>query len=175
MRYTLRQYGRGIRQSSAYGLGPGIAPGLRSSLADLSSPGDVPAKRQIALEVIEQLQYEPHLRGKVFLQPVAWDKPGAGTVMRATITPQEAIDRGLPKPAKCDIVVVIFWARMGTPLPNPPYHKANGEPYYSGAEWEYENALESASQHKRPEVVVYRRMEKVLLDPGAADFKERVE
>jgi hypothetical protein len=56
----------------------------------LSSPGDVAAERKIALEVIDQLQYEPHLRGKVFLEPVAWDKPGAGTVMRATITPQEA-------------------------------------------------------------------------------------
>jgi hypothetical protein len=80
----------------------------------LSSPGDVPAERKIALEVIDQLQYEPHFRGKVSLEPVAWDDPGAGTVMRATITPQEAIDQGLTRPADCDIVVVIFWARMGT-------------------------------------------------------------
>jgi len=141
----------------------------------LSSPGDVPAERKIALEVIEQIQFEPHLRGKVSLYPVAWDKPGAGTVMRATISPQEAIDRKLTRPADCDIVIVIFWARMGTPLPNPPYHKANGKPYWSGAEWEYEDAVESARQRKRPEVVVYRRVEKVLLDPDAPDFQSRVE
>ncbi|MGH9607743.1 MAG: SUMF1/EgtB/PvdO family nonheme iron enzyme [Terracidiphilus sp.] len=149
----------------------------------LSSPGDVPAERKIALEVIEQLQYEPHLRGKVFLEPVAWDNPGAGTVMRATMSPQEAIDQGLTKPADCDIVVVIFWMRMGTPLPNPPYRKANGEPYYSGAEWEYENAVEAAGRNKRagplgnakPEVVVYRRKAVPFPDPDAPDFQEKVE
>jgi hypothetical protein len=140
----------------------------------LSSRGDVPEERKIALEVIEQLQYEPQFRGKVFLEPMAWDNPGAGTVMRATISPQEAIDRGLTKPADCDIVVVIFWARMGTPLPYPQYQKANGEPYFSGAEWEYENAADAARQHKRPLVVVYRRLERVLLDPDAPDFEEKV-
>jgi hypothetical protein len=150
----------------------------------LSSPGDVPAERKIALEVISQLQYEPHLRGRLFLEPVAWDNPGAGTVMRATISPQEAIDQGLPQPADCDIVIVIFWARMGTPLRDPPYHKANGEPYYSGAEWEYENAMgvarlnkcdEDTSDKARPEVVVYRRMQKPSLDPDAPDFEEKLE
>jgi Domain of unknown function (DUF4062) len=149
--------------------------GIRHIRIFLASPGDVPAERQIALEVIEQIKYEPHLRGKVFLEPVAWDQPGAGTVMRATITPQEAIEKGLRKPADCDIVIVVFWARMGTPLPHPLYQKTNGEPYYSGTEWEYENAVQSARQHKRPEVVVYRRVEKVLLDPDAPDFKSRLE
>jgi hypothetical protein len=103
----------------------------------------VPAERQIALDVIGQRQYEPHGRGKVSLEPLAWDKPGPGTVMRATMTPQEAIDRGLAPPAGCDVVIVIFWARMGTRLPDPRYREANGEPYYSGAEWEFENAMEA--------------------------------
>ena len=141
----------------------------------LASPGDVPAERQIALEVIGQVVYEPHLHGKVSLLPVAWDQPDAGTVMRATISPQEAIAKGLTKPGDCDIVIVIFWARMGTPLANPPYHKASDEPYYSGTEWEYEDAMQSARQHKRPEVVVYRRVEKVPLDQDAPDFKSKIE
>ncbi len=54
----------------------------------------MPAERQIALEVIAQVPYEPHLRGKVFLEPVAWDQPGAGTVMRATITRRRPLPKG---------------------------------------------------------------------------------
>src|SRR5262245_49665670 len=83
----------------------------------LSSPSDVPEERQIAREVIKQLQGEPQFRDKVYLEAVAWDDPGAGTPMLATKSPQAAIDEGLPTPADCDLVVVIFWARMGTPLP----------------------------------------------------------
>ena len=160
------------RLDSDQGLLPGYVRHLRIFL---SSPGDVPAERKIALEVIAELQYEPHLRGKVFLEPVAWDNPGAGTVMRATISPQESIDQGLTEPADCDVVIVIFWARMGTPLPNPPYHKANGEQYYSGAEWEYENAVEAARQNKRPVVLVYRRTKEVLLNPRDPDFESKLE
>jgi formylglycine-generating enzyme required for sulfatase activity len=141
----------------------------------LASPGDVASERKIAREVMTQLQYEPQFRGKVFLDHVAWDDPSAGTVMRATIDPQEAIRRGLGEPAKCDIVVVIFWARMGTPLPDPPYRKPNGNPYCSGAEWEYENAMEGARRNNRPEVIVYRRTEEPLFSPRDPHFELKVE
>jgi hypothetical protein len=46
--------------------------------------------------VLEQLQYDPLLRGRITVETVAWDKPGAGTPMLATLTPQEAIKQGLP-------------------------------------------------------------------------------
>jgi formylglycine-generating enzyme required for sulfatase activity len=161
-----------LRAEPDSGLPAGYVRHLRIFLA---SPGDVPAERKIAMEVISQLQFEPQFRGKVFLEPVAWDNPGAGTVMRATINPQHAIRRGLGEPAQCDIVIVIFWARMGTRLPDPPYHKASGEPYYSGAEWEYENALEGARRNQRPEVIVYRRTEDPLFSPRDPDFGSKVE
>ncbi|HYQ90994.1 MAG TPA: hypothetical protein VES89_02660, partial [Candidatus Competibacteraceae bacterium] len=74
----------------------------------LASPGDVADERGLALQVLEQLQYDPLLRGRITLETVAWDKPGAGTPMLATMTPQEAIKKGLPTPAQCDIVIVIF-------------------------------------------------------------------
>ncbi|MFC1959468.1 hypothetical protein ACFLYO_02050 [Chloroflexota bacterium] len=53
----------------------------------LSSPGDVGDERAIALKVIEQLPYDLAFRGKVTFEVVAWDKPGAGTPMLATMTP----------------------------------------------------------------------------------------
>src|SRR4051812_47300300 len=82
----------------------------------LSSPGDVAEERTKALEIIDKIGFDAALIDKVILQPIAWDKKGAGVPFLATMTPQEAINLGLPKPSICDIVVVIFWSRMGTPL-----------------------------------------------------------
>jgi hypothetical protein len=44
----------------------------------LSSPGDVASERAIARSVIEQLQYDPFVRGRVTFDVVAWDRPGGG-------------------------------------------------------------------------------------------------
>src|SRR6185369_18085734 len=86
----------------------------------LASPGDVAEERKLALSILEQLAYAPSLLGRITVETVAWDKKGAGAPILANMTPQEAISQGLPRPSECDIVVVIFWSRMGTPLP-PQY------------------------------------------------------
>ncbi|QQS55512.1 MAG: hypothetical protein IPM89_06910 [Candidatus Competibacteraceae bacterium] len=140
----------------------------------LASPGDVADERALALNVLDQLQYDPLLRGKITVEIVAWDKPGAGAPMLATLTPQEAIKKGLPTPAECDVVIVIFWARMGTPLPDD-WQKPDGGRYLSGTEWEYLNALEAAEKHEKPAILIYRRTEKIALDPDdpAFDSKSR--
>lgn len=130
----------------------------------LASPGDVADERALALSVLDQLQYDPLLRGKITIEIVAWDKPGAGAPMLATLTPQEAIKKGLPTPAECDVVIVVFWARMGTPLPDD-WKKPDGSRYLSGTEWEYLNALEAAEKSEKPAILVYRRTEKIALDP----------
>jgi hypothetical protein len=52
----------------------------------LASPGDVADECGLTLTVLEQLQYDPLLRGRIVLETVAWDKPGAGTSMLATQT-----------------------------------------------------------------------------------------
>ncbi|MEE8291488.1 MAG: hypothetical protein V3R80_08420, partial [Candidatus Tectomicrobia bacterium] len=122
----------------------------------LASPGDVHDERNQARAVLEGLPYDTFLRGQVTLEVVAWDKPGAGTPMLATMTPQEAIETGLPKPSECDIVIVIFWSRMGTPLPedwvkpaayrylaDTEWHDLDAR-YLSGAEWEYVDTLQAA-------------------------------
>ncbi len=151
----------------------------------LASPGDVANERALALKVIEGLAYDAFLRGKVTLETVAWDKPGGGTPMLATLTPQEAITRGLPKPSECDIMVAVFWSRMGTLLPDDwikpeALRYLSGtefeqwDPrYLSGTEWEYFDALQAADAHGRPEVLVYRRTEKLLLDPDETEFDEK--
>jgi hypothetical protein len=59
-------------------------------------------------------------------------------------------------------VIVILWSRMGTPLPDN-LRKPNGEPYLSGTEWEYEDAVNWPRQPRR-QVLVYRRTEKLKLE-----------
>jgi hypothetical protein len=148
------------------------APGPRHLRVFLASPGDVAEERKLALEALERLPYDPLLRGGITLETVAWDKPGAGAPMLATMTPQEAIANGLTLPSDCDIVIVILWSRLGTPLP-PEWKKPDGSPYRSGTEWEYGNALEAAEQHGKPKLLLYRRTEKISLDPDDPAFEEK--
>ena len=84
----------------------------------------------LARSVIEQIRSERAFRGRVNLEYIAWDQPGVEVAMEASLTPQEAIKRGLPKPSECDLVVVILWSRIGTPLP-PDYTKPDGSAFLS--------------------------------------------
>jgi hypothetical protein len=138
----------------------------------LASPGDVADERALAFSVLEQLQYDLLLRGKIAVEAVAWDKLGTDTPMLVTLTPQEAIKRGLPKPSGCDIMVVIFWSRMGMPLP-ANWAKPDGSPYLSGTEWEYFDAVGAARESDKPAVLVYRRTERVSLYPDDPEFAQK--
>jgi hypothetical protein len=98
----------------------------------LSSPSDVADERRLARKLIDhRLRLDPSFRYRAVLEAVTWDDPDAPTPMLAQLPPQQAVDRHLPKPSTCDIVVVILWARMGTPLP-PECHKPDGTTYVSG-------------------------------------------
>jgi hypothetical protein len=138
----------------------------------LSSPGDVSKERDLARKIIkEELSVDPFLRGRVALEIVSWDDPFSPTPMLASLTPQQAVDRGLPKPSECDFVIVILWGRFGTPLPDS-VRKPSGERYLSGTEWEYEDAI---SAKRRPEILIYRRTEKVLLDADDPEYQSKLE
>ena len=124
----------------------------------VASPRDVAEERQIAYATLQALQYEPAYRGQVAVHIVAWDGPYAAVPLYTTVDPQTAIQGGLPRPSECDIVVVMLWGRMGTPL-TEDYRKVDGSLFRSGTEWEYENAIRAHEELGRPEVLVYRRTE----------------
>lgn len=134
----------------------------------LASPGDVNEERAVALEVLDMLEYDPLFKreglGGVSIHAVAWDKPGSDTPMRATMTPQTAIKQGLPRPSECDLVLVFFWGRMGTPLPFPEYQKPDGSPYQSGSEWEFWDAVNAERASGKPITLIYHRTEKPPID-----------
>jgi hypothetical protein len=64
--------------------------------------------------------------------------------MLASKTFQDAIE----PPSAFDIVVLILWSRLGTPLPERTaqreYHGIDGRAPVTGTEWEYEEALKAA-------------------------------
>jgi hypothetical protein len=142
----------------------------------LSSPGDVADERKVARELIEgELQKSPSYRD-LKLEVIAWDDPDARIPMLAKESPQESVNNKRPRPSTCDIVIVILWARMGTPLPDT-ICKPGGERYLSGTEWEYLDAVNSALERK-PEVLVYRRTEEPMIsirDPNRKEKEEQFE
>ena len=126
----------------------------------LASPGDVSFERKLAREAIDHINGERRFRGRILCEIVAWDQPGAAVAMEAGLTPQQAIAQGLPKPEDCDLVVVILWSRIGTPIPADFELKADGTPYLSGTEWEYLNAIKGFRTKQQPgNVWVFQRME----------------
>jgi hypothetical protein len=138
----------------------------------LSSPGDVADERKIARELIErELQKHPSYR-ELKLVVIAWDDPDARVPMLANETPQESVNNARPRPSTCDIVIVIIWARMGTPLPET-ICKPDGGRYLSGTEWEYLDAIDSPRDPK-PEVLVYRRTGTPKVDLDDEDYPEKL-
>ena len=125
----------------------------------ISSPGDVAEEREVARDFLrDTLPVRTAIRGKATFDPVTWDDPNASTPMLAHLSPQAAVNRGLPKPSDCDIVIVILWSRMGTPLLEAE-RKQDGDRYVSGTEYEYLDALTMAQRTGSPKILVYRRTE----------------
>jgi LuxR family glucitol operon transcriptional activator len=144
---------------------------MKSFKIFVSSPGDVKEERELAITILKEIEEEPSFQRDVHIDVVAWDKRNAGVPMLVNMTPQEAINEGLPMPSECDIVILIIWCRMGTPLP-AQYLKEDGSPFNSGTEWEYHDALKGKNQNK-PTVIVYRRMEPFSLIPNDPEAAER--
>ena len=138
----------------------------------ISSPGDVDNERELARALIkEKLPYLTAFRDLVTFDVVTWDDPAVRVPMLANKTPQESVNRMIKRPANCDIVVVILWSHLGTPLPDTIL-KEDGKPYRSGTEWEYLDALNSPS---RPDILIYRRTEKPKIEIDDPDFMEKRE
>jgi hypothetical protein len=132
----------------------------------ISSPGDVPRERQLARAVVDRLGKETAFRDRLKLDPILWDDPEAPAPMLASLTPQESVNRGPVRPGACDIVVTIFWGRMGTPLEKPL--KKDKTPYLSGTEWEFEDA-----RRRKRDILLYRCTAPVMVSLNDPDVEEK--
>lgn len=76
----------------------------------IASPGDVSEERQIAREVIHEWNYINSVSTKVVIMPVGWETHASPELSGR---PQELINERILK--GCDLLVGIFWTRLGTP------------------------------------------------------------
>src|ERR1051325_10055925 len=117
----------------------------------VSSPGDVIPERRRAQLVIEKLA---KTYARFFaIEPVLWEAEPvlASGHFQDQITP----------PSETNIVVLIVWSQLGTPLPaktaTREYHGIDGRVPVTGTEWEFEDALAAQKQRGAPDLLAYRK------------------
>jgi formylglycine-generating enzyme required for sulfatase activity len=128
----------------------------------LSSPGDVPEERDIVEAVVDAINRSGEFANRFTLRLYRWDDKNVVIPMPVTDIPQRSVDSYMTRPSECDLTVVIFWSRMGSPL------IMDGREYLSGTHYEYTDAREAYDTHKKPSVWLYRRSEEPsikLTDP----------
>ncbi len=114
----------------------------------VSSPSDLEHERAAVKDIIDRLghEYLPYFK----LQAVLWEEEA--------LTADRSFQAGLTQPKDCDIVLVILWTRLGSPLPEEPYRGM------TGTEWEFINAVEASARAGTPEVLVYKKTAPRLVD-----------
>jgi hypothetical protein len=117
----------------------------------ISSPGDVIPERRRAQLVIGKLakNYARYFT----IQPLLWEVEPmlASGHFQDQITP----------PSETDIVILIVWSRLGTPLPDKTgtraYHGLDGRVPVTGTEWEFEDAIAAHRARGVPDLLAYRK------------------
>jgi hypothetical protein len=126
---------------------------MRNIRLFVSSPSDVSSERQRVKWIADRLSGE--FAQSLRIETILWED----WIFNAHETGfQPQIERRA-KLADCDIVLAIFWSRLGTPLPDDfPDRMPDGKPYPSGTAYEVLSALEArkANEH-RPDVFVFRK------------------
>jgi tetratricopeptide (TPR) repeat protein len=116
----------------------------------VSSPGDVMPERDRVERVVRRLNAS--LQNAAAIEVVRWE--------HRYYTADSTFQTQITDSGECDIVVSIFWQRLGTPLPPEFERMPNGEPYPSGTIYEVMKALEARAKSDRglPDVLVYRKL-----------------
>jgi hypothetical protein len=118
----------------------------------VSSPGDVPDERLRANLIVDKLSQD---YSRFFaIESYRWEHEP----MLASGHFQDAIE----PPSAFDIVVLILWSRLGTPLPERTaireYRGIDGRAPVTGTEWEYEEALRAARERGAPDLLAFRNI-----------------
>jgi hypothetical protein len=124
----------------------------------VSSPADVPNERLRAALIVDKLSQD---YSRFFsIESYRWEHEA----MLASAHFQDAIE----PPSDFDIVVLILWSRLGTPLPEKTaereYRGIDGRTPVTGTEWEYEEALKVAQEKKAPDLLAFRNISPAPFD-----------
>lgn len=133
----------------------------------LSSPGDVRSAREVAALTIERLAQD---YARFFaIEPYLWEYEA----MLASGHFQDSVE----PPSAFDIVVLILWSRLGTPLPERTalreYRGIDGRTPVTGTEWEYEEALKATRETGTPDLLVYRSREDARVKSWDIESRQR--
>jgi tetratricopeptide (TPR) repeat protein len=125
----------------------------------VSSPGDVVKERLRAGLIVDKLAQD---YSRFFnIEGYLWEHEP----MLSSAHFQDAIE----PPSAFDIVVLILWSRLGTPLPESTllreYRGIDGRTPVTGTEWEYEDALRAALANGVPDLMVFRNIANAPIDP----------
>ena len=133
----------------------------------ISSPGDVPDERLRAGLVIDKLAQE--FRRYFSFEVIRWEHEP----LIASGHFQDALD----PPSEADVVILILWSRLGTPLPEKTamreYRGIDGRAPVTGTEWEYEDALKAAREHGAPDLLAFRNTSPTPIDPRDPDARAK--
>jgi eukaryotic-like serine/threonine-protein kinase len=113
----------------------------------VSSPTDVAAERGRVQAIAATLNRE--YQGLVSFETVLWEEH----FYKADRSFQPQIAESVA----CDIVVSIFWTRIGTELPADFARMPDGRPYPSGTAYELLTALDASKAGGVPDVYVFRK------------------
>jgi len=133
----------------------------------ISSPTDVPDERLRADLIIDRLSQD---YSRFFnIQSYRWEHEA----MLSSKHFQDAIE----PPSAFDIVVLILWSRLGTPLPEKTaereYRGIDGRTPVTGTEWEYEEALKAAREKKAPDLLAFRNVSPAPIDTRDPEARAR--
>lgn len=127
----------------------------------VSSPGDVAAERRRIQLVVERLNAE--FKDRVRIDTIRWETK--------FYSAHDTFQQQIPEAADCDIVIAIFRARLGTPLPESfPKPPDSTDPYPSGTAYEILSAIQARKSGKPlPDIYVFRYPQAPSVQLDAAD------
>jgi WD40 repeat protein len=131
---------------------------LRRLRIFVSSPADVADERLRAALIVDKLSQD---YGRFFsIETYRWEHEA----MLASKQFQDAIE----PPSAFDVVLLILWSRLGTPLPEKTrdrqYKGIDGRTPVTGTEWEYEEALRAARENGSPDLLAFRNISPATID-----------
>jgi tetratricopeptide (TPR) repeat protein len=129
----------------------------------VSSPGDVRRERERVDLVVERLNAE--YTGRVRIRTIRWET--------RYYSSHDTFQTQIPEASECDLVLAIFGARLGSPLPDGFPPMPSGDRYPSGTAYEVLSAMEARRSGKGiPDIYVFRRPTAPSVALDAADRDE---
>jgi len=125
---------------------------MRTIRIFVSSPSDVDHERRRIDRVVERLRGE--FAGVARIETVRWETH--------YYSAHDTFQNQIPQAADCDIVVALFWSRLGSELPPQFPLMEDGEPYPSGTAYEVLTAIRARQQKSLPDVFVFKKNEVAL-------------